>query len=262
MAPSLSVLVVARNEADQLDACLSRLKPADELVVVLDRCSDRSPDIARAHNARLVEGAWALEGPRRNAGIEACRGDWILEVDADERVPEALFDEIRATIAHAAPGYFLVPFHNYIGDRLVKYGWGGSWGVMAAPRLFSRGAKIWGDQRIHPAVELQGPKRRLTTPIDHLVDRDLNDMIDRLKRYTDARAADLRDSPRPLPPMRVTWRRALGRFIKCYWQRKGYREGRWGLAIALMAALYPLISHIKADLPADAPGADKDRQCG
>jgi len=80
------------------------------------------------------------------------------------------------------------------------------------------------------------------------VDRDLNDMLDRLRRYTDSRSADLLESGVKMPPMIWTIRRSLGRFIKCYCFRKGYREGRWGFVIALMAALYPLISHLKVDL--------------
>jgi len=247
-AARLSVLVVAHNEEAQLGDCLVRLAPADELVVVLDRCTDGSGAIARRHGARVVEGAWPLEGARRNAGIDACRGDWILEVDADERVPEHLFAEIRATIADAAPGYFLVPFDNYIGDRLVRHGWGGSWGVQAAPRLFSRGAKRWGPQRVHPKLELEGPKRWLQTPIDHYVDRDMNDMLERLKRYTDARAEDMREAGTPVPGLLDAARRSTGRFFKCYVLRKGYREGRYGFAIALMAALYPLIADLKVSL--------------
>ena len=249
--PRLSALVVAHDEGHQLAECLDRLGPADERVVVLDRCSDDSREVAERYADRIVEGAWPIEGDRRNAGIDACSGDWILEVDADERVPAALLDEIRLAIGDAGPGYFLVPFDNYVGDRLVRYGWGGSWGVSAAPRLFSRGAKRWGGQRIHPSLQLSGARRWLKTPIAHHVDRDLNDMIERLKRYTDARAADLRESGTPLPPMIWTLRRSVSRFIKCYWSRKGYREGRWGLAIALMAALYPLIAHLKAELEPD-----------
>lgn len=246
--PRLSAVVVAHNEAHQLADCLACLGGADELVVILDRCTDGSRAIADAHSAKVIEGAWPLEGDRRNTGLDASSGDWNLEIDADERVPAALFEEIRDVIAGAAPGYFLIPFDNYIGARLVKYGWGGSWGVGAAPRLSSRGAKRWGAQRVHPSLELEGPKRRLRTPIAHYVDRDFNDMIDRLKRYTDARAADMISSGEPLPAMRSTLRRSTGRFLKCYFQRKGYREGGWGFAIALMAALYPLISHLKATL--------------
>ena len=138
--PGLSVLVVAHNEAEQLEDCLSCLTGADELVVVLDKCIDGSRGVASRFTDRLVEGSWELEGERRNIGLDFCQCEWILEVDADERVPVALFDEIRETIATAEPGYFLIPFDNYVGERLVRQGWGGSWGVMAAPRLSSRGA--------------------------------------------------------------------------------------------------------------------------
>ncbi len=248
--PSLSALVVAHNEAAQLADCLARLEFADELVVVLDRCTDSSRDIAAGAGARLVEGGWPLEGPRRNAGIETCTGDWILEVDADERVSSALAAEIRTRIADAPFGYFLIPFDNYIGGRLVRYGWGAYWGVSAAPRLFARGAKRWGDQRVHPGLELKGREQKLTTPMEHYVDDDISDMLRRLDRYTSARAADLRQSGE-VGRLGPNIRRIFSRFYKCYVRRKGYREGAYGFLIAMMAGLYPILSHLKARLEAE-----------
>ena len=249
--PKLSVALCIHNEAEQLAECLATLTFADEIVVVLDRCSDNSKEIAESFGAKTIEGEWLIEGPRRHAGINLCTADWILEVDADERASEALGREIHKTIANAAPGYFLIPFDNYIGKRLVRHGWGGSWGVMAAPRLFTPEAKRWGNSRIHPRLILQGPKRRLKTAMKHYVDRDFADMVARLQRYSDQRAADLRDSGEKLPPMWWTLRRCASRFFKCYFARRGYSEGRWGFAIALMAALYPLLSHLKAELDND-----------
>lgn len=243
----LSALVVAHNEEAQLGECLARLSFADEIVVVLDRCTDRSKEIALAAGARILEGAWPLEGPRRNAGIATCTGDWTVEVDADERVSPALAEEIRSTIATAAPGYFLIPFDNYIGGRLVRYGWGAAWGVSAAPRLFSRGAKSWGSQRVHPALDLKGEKRSLRNPMEHYVDTDISDMLRRLDRYTSARAADLRDSGN-IGEFWPNVRRIFSRFWKCYVARKGYREGQYGFLIALMAGLYPILSYLKASL--------------
>jgi glycosyltransferase involved in cell wall biosynthesis len=243
----LSALVVCHNEERQLADCLEQLRFADEIVVVLDRCTDRSADIARNFGAVLVEGAWPLEGDRRNTGIDTCTGDWIVEVDCDERLPPELAQEIRRTIATATPGYFLIPFDNYIGERLVRYGWGAAWGVSAAPRLFSRGAKRWGNQRIHPALDLKGPKRTLTVPMRHYVDRNISDMLNRLDRYTTARAADLRASGN-VGELWPNIRRIFSRFWKCYVARKGYREGEYGFLIALMAGLYPILSHLKARL--------------
>jgi glycosyltransferase involved in cell wall biosynthesis len=250
--PRLSALVVAHNEEAQLADCLSALRFADEIVVVLDRCSDCSEEIARAHGAKVEAGAWEIEGARRNRGIEICSGDWIIEVDADERVTEDLAQDIRATIADAPYGHFLIPFHNYVGDRLVEFGWGAAWGVSATVRLFAndpaRGpAKIWGDQRIHPALELKGTPGRLAAPMVHYVDRNISDMIHRLDRYTSARARDLRDSG-DIGSFRHNLRRIFSRFWKCYVARRGYREGQHGFLIALMASLYPILSYLKAHL--------------
>lgn len=246
--PKLSCLLVAHNEAAQIEACIRSLDGlADEIVVVCDRCTDQTVDIATNLGARCIEGAWPLEGDRRNTGIEACKGDWILEVDCDERPTDALKEEIKSMIKTAAPGYFLVPFDNYIGERRVRHGWGGSWGVQSAPRLFTKGAKVWGNQRVHPSLQLQGPKRRLTARMDHYVDTDISDMIRRLDRYTTAKAADMRSTGK-LDSLPNNIRRFFSRFWKCYVSRKGYREGKWGFLIALMAALYPLLSYLKANL--------------
>ncbi len=243
----LSALIVAHNEENQIADCLATLTFADEIVVVLDRCTDETKNIATQHGAVIIEGAWPIEGHRRNEGLDACSGDWVLEVDADERVTQKLADEIRATIPDHQDGYFLVPFDNYIGTRRVRYGWGCSWGVSAAPRLSAKGAKRWGEQRIHPSLELKGPKRTLTQRIDHFVDRDISDMLKRLDSYSSAKARDLRDHPDGVGYARNI-RRMFSRFYKCYVSRKGYREGKYGFIIALMAALYPILSYLKANL--------------
>ncbi len=249
--PKLSVLVVAHNEEAHLRDCLARLGFADQLVVVLDRCTDRSREIALAAGAKILEGAWPLEGPRRNAGIAACDGLWILEVDADERVPPALAQEVLAVVKNAEPGYFLIKFDNYIGDKLVRHGWGAYNGASAGPRLFSKGAKIWGDQLIHPRIELTGGRRWLNTPIDHYVDRDISDLIARFDRYTSARAKDLCASG-DIGSLANNIRRIFSRFWKSYVTRRGYREGLYGVLLALFSAAYPLVSYIRARL--EGPG--------
>ena len=125
--------MVARNEAARLPACLATLAEADEIVVVLDRSTDASAEIARTRGARLLEGGWELEGERRNAGIAACTGDWIFEVDADERVPPELWAEIRRVVAGSAHAFHRVRLDNYVGERLILHGWGGSFGTTLSP---------------------------------------------------------------------------------------------------------------------------------
>jgi glycosyltransferase involved in cell wall biosynthesis len=245
---SLSALVVAHNEERQLAECLSTLAFADEIVVVLDRCRDRSREIALEFTAQIMEGAWEREGPRRHAGIEACRGDWIMEIDADEWVSPELAAEIRAIIAVSPASWHLIPVDNYIGTRLVRWGWGASFGRSAHAALYRKGAKQWGNQRIHPAVSLTGRQGiTLASAIVHHVDRNISEMLRRLDRYTSARAEDLRESG-DIGSYGQNLRRIASRFCKCYIGRKGYREGPWGFLIALCAALYPILSYLKARL--------------
>lgn len=247
--PRLSALVCAHNEEKCLAACLERLSFADELVVVLDRCTDRSLEIARRYADRVVVGAFPLEGPRRTAGVEACSGDWILEIDADEQVGLALAEEVRDAVNGAIEAaHFLIPVDNYVGHRLIRHGWGGSFGTSAVTRLYRRGVKSWKSERVHPGVKLMGSAGgRLVNPLIHHVDDDISDMLRRLDRYTELRALDLIDKGQicSLPSAAF---RGVRRFWKCYVRRKGYREGLWGVLIALMAGLFAFLSVLRARL--------------
>ena len=245
--PRLSALVVAHNEERHLPDCLAALAFCDEVVVVLDRCTDRSKEIAEAAGARTLEGAWPVEGDRRNEGIAACRGQWILEVDADERVGPELAEEIRRIAAESPYDRHNIPVDNYVGGRLVRYGWGAQFGVSSAPRLCRKGVKTWGRDRVHPSLSWregarEGPKLRHR--LTHYADENISDLLQRLDRYTTARAADLAESG-SAGGLANNLRRFFSRFAKCYFRRKGYREGGYGFLIAVCAGLYPLVSYLK-----------------
>ncbi len=248
----LSALISVHNEEAQLAECLERLEFADEIVVLLDKCTDESKAVAKKFTDQIHEGAWVLEGERRNAGIACCNGKWIFEIDADERVPEALGTEIRRTVETTTFDWHEILVDNYIGDRLVRWGWGASFGKAAYPGLFKKGVKVWGAQRVHPSLQWSGKKGpMLTNRLDHHVDRNISDMVKRLDNYSTAKARDLRDAGETWGSTANNVRRLFSRFFKCYVLRKGYREGGYGLLIALFAGLYPLISHLKAKLEDD-----------
>jgi glycosyltransferase involved in cell wall biosynthesis len=260
--PMLSALVVARNEERQLPACLETLRFADEIVVALDRSTDRSAEIAKSFGARVVEGAWPLEGERRTAGVAACRGDWVIEVDADERVTPALAEEVRRVIAATqGDAYFLIPIANHVGGRLVRFGWGAYNGAAMRAALYRPGGKIWGKGRVHPPVRYTGERRRLEHPIAHYVDRDLSDMFRRLNSYTDAAAADAIERGQ-IPVFRSSFRRMFSRAWKSYVARRGYREGPYGVALALFSALYPMLTYLKVVTRLEAEARERGGRSG
>ena len=250
---TLSAVLCIHNEEDALADCLGRLEFADEIVVLLDKCTDRSREIASGYADRIVEGDWAIEGERRNAAIAAAAGRWILEIDADERVPPALGREVAEIARTSEFDWHLIPVDNYIGDTLVRHGWGASFGKSAYPGLFRKGAKTWGAERVHPKLTFEGREGApLQNRLDHYVDRNISDMIRRLDSYSTARARDLRQSG-DIGTLGRNLRRIFSRFFKCYISRKGYREGPYGILIALCAGLYPLLSYLKAQLETDEP---------
>ena len=125
------------------------------------------------------------------------------------------------------------------------------WGKPQYPGLFRRGVKRWGAQRLHPALDLTGePGPTLTNRLDHYVDRNISAMIRRLDSYTSARARDIREHGNG-GSYAGDILRVVTRFWKCYVSRRGYQEGKYGLLIALCAALYPLLSYLKATLEDD-----------
>ena len=244
----LSAVLVIHNEETQLAGCVETLSFADEIVVVLDKCTDRSKEIASDYTDRLLEGAWEREGDRRNAGIEACRGEWVFEIDADERAPDALAREILDVVRATDGDIFNIPVDNYVGGRLVRHGWMAAMGTNAAPRLFRKGVKTWGHERVHPHLHVNGRQgRALENALVHRAARNVSDLLIRLDRNTTWRARDLVETGEigSFPNM---VRKIFSRFWKCYVLRRGYREDGYGFVIALCAALYPVLSHLKAVL--------------
>lgn len=257
---TLSVALCIRNEAANLAACLSSARFADEIVVLLDRSTDESAAIARAAGAKVIEGAWEIEGDRRNAAIEACIGPFVLELDADERVTPALADEMRAAIEAGGVDVFVIPFDNHVGGRRIRNGWGAYNGTQAKACLFRKGSKVWGRERVHPTITFTGARQTLSSPIFHYVYADIAAIVAKLNRYSDLRAQDLADAG-DAGSRTANVRRVFSRFWKAYVGRKGHREGAVGFALALMAGLFPLLSHLKAQeiLAHRSPGAPNSR---
>jgi glycosyltransferase involved in cell wall biosynthesis len=244
---TLSALIIAHNEEDNLDACLNCLKFADEIVVVLDKCTDGSKEIALKHTNNIIEGSWNIEGKRRNIGLKNCSSEWILEIDADERVSPDLAKEIITAININQPCRFIVPINNYIGTRYVKYGWIRTLAVLKRATIHYKGYKEYDeDKEVHPTAKVKGELKHLSNSIQHLMDKDLSDTIVRFNRYTSWRANDMIFSKKIKGNLLTNILSGFIRFFKAFIFKKGYKEGRVGFFIALLGGLYPIISYLKA----------------
>ena len=242
---SLSVLVVVHNEEKQLKECLQTISFADEIVVVLDKCNDKSKEISSKFTKNIYSGKWDIEGERRNFGLKKCTKEWIFEIDADERVPSSLRKEIIKTIKVNKKDWFHIKLNNFVGKNIVSYGWGAYIGKSAYAGLFRNGKKKWGLQRVHPKIILKGEKGiALRNHLDHYYCQNIDDLFLKLNTYSSLRALDLKDN-HSNETLSKNILRLFSRFWKSYFLRKGYKEKNYGVIIAIIAALYPLISYLK-----------------
>lgn len=245
----LSAVIVAHNEEKKIEGCLQSLDFADEIVVVLDKCTDNTKNIVKKYTDRIIEGSWNIEGMRRNVALSNATGDWILEIDADERISPELKREILAisTNPNSEHCAFVAPIHNHIGKRHVRYGWIRTLGVLGRQTMAYRGLKHYHeDKEVHPTCDLSGKTKHLKNPIIHLVDDNISDLIARFNRYTTWKAHDM------IFRKKIKGGGVKGiitfkiRFFKSFVSKKGYKEGMTGFLLAILAGLYPIISYAKA----------------
>lgn len=243
----LSALVCVQNQDAQLSACLRKLSFCDEIVVVADRCTDRSQDVARRQGAIVIDGIFPLESQRKAAGVEACSGDWILEIDPDELVDAALAWEIRAVLQMRPAGdWYDLPIDNYVGDTLVREGWAGALSSRLEPRLYKRGLKAWEPRRLNAPPVMAGKSGgALKGAIRRSLGRDVGGLVERLNRLTALSAEDLADADRR-PSLGGSVLSGVSTFLRGYLGRGGWREGRMGLLTALLSALFPVLTQMRA----------------
>ncbi len=243
----ISAVIVAHNEEKKIADCLRSLDFVDEIVVVLDKCTDGTKAIVQNFTNKIIEGSWKIEGARRNVAVSAATGDWILEIDADERISKELAQEILA-IKNDQPCAFIAPIHNYIGKRFVQYGWLRTLGVVERQTMHYRGVKKYHeDKEIHPTCDLSAEVKYLKNPIIHLVDEDVADLIARFNRYTNWKANDMIAKKKIKGGFFYSIVAFKLRFIKSFFVKKGYKEGLLGVLIAVLCGLYPLVSYLKAN---------------
>lgn len=250
--PTITAFLCAKDEEAQLRDAVETALWCDEVLVWVPKSSSDNTlkiaqQLAKKHkNVRAVEHNFPWEVKCRNEGIAASKGEWVLMLDADERVSQALAQEIRDVITHGKADYYRIPFDNYVGNRLVRYGWGAHFGVTSTAKLFRKGARVFKQGEVHPSstfIGTEGP--RLQHRMVHYMLKDMSHMFQLLNYYSSMHARSLALQNDPKETLGRNIRRVFSRFLKCYVQKKGYKEGLYGFAVAMCAGLYPLFSYLK-----------------
>lgn len=240
--PRLSAIVITKNEAAKIGECLDSLAFCDERIVVDSGSGDETVALAQAKGARVLTHDWQGFGAQKNFALAQATGDWVLSLDADERVTPALAAQIRQAVeAGQADGYEMPRLSSFCGRPMRHSGWYPDYVL----RLFRRGSARFSDDLVHERVICEGKVARLSEPLIHHPVEKLEDALSRMDRYSSAGADMIVRSGR-----RVSFAtgilRGLWSFMRTYFLRLGFLDGREGFLLAVANAEGTYYRYMKA----------------
>lgn len=240
--PKLSVTVITRNEEANLAGALDSVAWADDLVVVDAGSTDGTVEVARRYTERVFVREWPGYSAQKNHAATLTRHDWILSLDADERVTPELAREIRARLEHEPPeqGYRIPRVTWHLGRWIRSTDWYPDYQL----RLYDRRAGRWVERHVHESVALEGRPGTLRGEIEHYAYRDLAHHLETMQRYTGLAARQMQEEGTRVGLAGLMLHPPLA-FLRNYVLRGGVKDGIPGLVVSGMNAFYVFLKLAK-----------------
>lgn len=239
----LSVIVITHNEERNIDACLASVRWADEIVVVDAQSSDRTVEIASKHTPHVHVKPWIGYAEAKNFALSRASSDWVLWLDADERVTPELAKEIQQVVRQNSgePAGYSFPRRAYFLGKWIKHC---GWYPGRVVRLFRRGAGTFSDSMVHEHVILDGSVGKLTHDLLHYTDENLDRYFAKFNRYTTLAAEELVAKHRSFRLLDLLVRPPVF-FFKMYVVRLGFLDGIPGLILCVLSSSYVFTKYAK-----------------
>ncbi len=241
MSPTLSVILITLNEADNIRDCLDSVAWADEIIVLDSGSQDNTIELCRQYTDHVYQTDWPGFGPQKNRALDKATRDWVLSIDADERVTEALRIEIQQTITTAQYAAYRLPRRSSYCGHFMQHG---GWWPDPVIRLFRRGTGRFNDVLVHERLEINDPIGDLKNPLLHYTFRSLDDVVDTMNRYSSAGAQMLAARSKKTS-LRAAIGHGLFTFFRTYILKAGFLDGREGFMLAVSNAEGTYYKHLK-----------------
>jgi len=240
--PKLSVAVITKNEAANIADALASVAWADEIVVVDSQSTDETVAVAKRYTKRVVVREWPGYVAQKNYAASLATNDWILSLDADERVTPALAGEIQRLLA-AEPDAtaYRIPRVNWHLGRWVRTT---DWYPDYQTRLYDRRAAEWTGQHVHEAVAVRGRCSQLQGELQHYAYRNIADHLETIDRYTTLAARQMHESGRRASAFDIVGHPPLA-FLRNYVAKGGFRDGTSGFMISALNSYYVFLKFAK-----------------
>jgi glycosyltransferase involved in cell wall biosynthesis len=239
----LTVITLALNEERNIAQCLESVRWADEVIVVDSGSTDRTVEIARQFTDRVLSVEWQGYGATKNVALRQAQCEWVLWLDADERVPGELAKEIRAIVrkGEASAEAYSVARRAYFLGRWIKHC---GWYPSRVTRLFLREKGKFSENRVHEHLVIDGRTAVLQHDLLHFTDPDLTHYFAKFNRYTSLAAEDMKASGRTASAADLVFRPPF-MFLKMYVLRRGFLDGVQGLILCVVSSAYVFTKYAK-----------------
>ena len=243
----LSVIIITKNEAQNIRACMESVAWADEIIVVDSGSSDGTAEICRELGARVYLHDWRGFGMQKNRALAYATHEWVFSIDADERVTPASRTEIQFALRDGDKDAYQIPrLSSFCGRFIYHSGWRPDY----VTRLFKRGAARFSDDLVHERVMVSGSTGKLRESLLHESLRDAEELLAKINHYSTASALMLREKNRTAS-LKQAIAHALWAFLRSYILRLGFLDGRAGFMLAVSTAEGTYYRYVKLMLMTD-----------
>jgi glycosyltransferase involved in cell wall biosynthesis len=240
---SISVILIAKNEEHNIRECLSTAAWVDEIVIIDAGSADATVAEAKKFTDKVFVRPWEGYGAAKNFATSQATSDWILWIDADERVTVSLKDEIQKVVASEERSYaaFSTPRKaNFLGRWILHCGWYPG----RVTRLFRRGKGHFTESRVHERLEIDGPVGELSSDLLHYTDPSLTHYLEKFNKYTSLASEELMDEGRSFHISQITIR-PLWTFFRMYFLKMGFLDGLAGFVLCVLSSCYVFAKYAK-----------------
>jgi glycosyltransferase involved in cell wall biosynthesis len=229
----LSIILITKNEEHDLADCLKSVNWADEIIICDSGSTDGTLDIARQFSDTVYSTDWPGFGPQKNRALEKASGQWVLSIDADERVSPELKEEILQVLSSQNPAAaYSIPRHSFYCGHLIRYG---DWRDDRVTRLFQRGKAKFCNSLVHESLQVEGKIGSLKAPLIHHAFKDLHEVLAKIDQYSTLGAQN-RHQKGKTGSLTQALTHALWTFIRGYIFRLGFLDGKAGFQLAVSNA--------------------------
>lgn len=239
--PTLSVIIITHNEEDQIEECLQSVEWADEIIVVDAESSDSTREICFNFTPHVLDQEWLGFGPQKQKALSMATKEWVLSIDADERVGLRLKDEILEAIkSNDIEGYYLPRLTYVCGQPIRHSGWYPDYIL----RLFRRDKGKFTDDVVHEKIVVSGKTAKLTNHLEHFSYQNYKQVIDKFNYYSELGAEKLHKKDRKGGFLKGI-SSAFGAFFKLYIIKRGFLDGKMGFIVAITSAETAFYKYLK-----------------